>query len=54
MTEDDTFNKLRKWPWHQISNYIQEGHNTDGNVLKLAGWTREEWYEFCIEHRLGE
>lgn len=49
MTEDDTFDALKKTPFHIVFNYIQEhkyddrSDAKDAAYLKVHGWTLREY-----------
>ena len=61
MTEDDTFNALKKWPFNQLysefnklvgANYqisIEEQYVVALELFKDAGWTEDE---FLSQHRI--
>jgi hypothetical protein len=55
MTEDDTFNKLKKWSFDEYLSYGMDhfGKVTNGEMEELSGWTKEEFIaELKIQHKL--
>ena len=60
MTEDDTFNALKKWSYEQITSSISKLQCNNGyepywveidNLIKNAGWTVVE-YQSAQWHKL--
>ncbi len=54
MTEEDTFNTLKKWSFEKLDAKLYENaakcDGVDGviRILIMSGWTQDE---FIIEHR---